>query len=135
MSGFGTYGARAYTSIGVETGVSTSSPHTLILMLYDGALESLRRAQGCMQAQDTAGKTQALSRATRIIDEGLRASLDHKTGANIAAQLDSLYDYMCRRTLHANMENDPAPVEEVAHLLGELREAWAAIAPGSTIAA
>lgn len=52
MSGFGNFGARAYVSVGVETGVSGSSPHALILMLYDGALESLRKAIGCIEAGD-----------------------------------------------------------------------------------
>lgn len=135
MSGFASFGARAYASIGVETGVSTSSPHALILMLYDGALASLRRAQGCIQANDPAGKTQAVSRAARIIDEGLRASLDHKAGGDIAGQLNALYDYMCRRALQASIDNDGAVLEEVAQLLDGLRDAWASIEPKTQAAA
>ncbi|VCU69928.1 Flagellar protein FliS [Pigmentiphaga humi] len=135
MSGFGNFGARAYVSVGVETGVSTSSPHALILMLYDGALESLRKAIGCIDAQDPLGKTQALSRATRIIDEGLRASLDHKAGGDLAGQLNGLYDYIVRRTMQAGIDNDAAPLQESIRLLDELREAWASIEPGDQAAA
>ncbi|GAA4342375.1 flagellar export chaperone FliS [Pigmentiphaga soli] len=135
MSGFATFGARAYASVGVETGVSSSTPHGLVLMLYDGALESLRLARGCLQAGDPIGKTRAVSRATRIIDEGLRCSLDFKAGGDLAGQLDSLYDYMCRRTLHAGIENDAAALEEVIGLLDGLRGAWASIAPAAQVAA
>ena len=135
MSGFGTFGARAYASVGVETSVTTSSPHALILMLYDGALESLRLAGGCIQANDPIGKVKAISRATRIIDEGLRASLDHKAGGELAAQLDSLYDYMCRRTLHGSLQDDPAALNEVAGIIDGLRSSWVAIAPKSQVAA
>ncbi|MDX3904134.1 MAG: flagellar export chaperone FliS [Pigmentiphaga sp.] len=129
MSGFASFGARAYASVGVETGVSTSSPHALILMLYDGALASLRRAKTCLQADDAAGKTQAISRAARIIDEGLRASLDHRAGGDLAGQLDALYGYMCRRTLQAGIDNDGAVLDEIVELLDGLRDAWASIEP------
>lgn len=129
MSGFGNFGAKAYVSVGVETGVSNSSPHALILMLYDGALESLRKGIGCIEAQDPLGKTRALSRAARIIDEGLRASLDHKAGGGLADQLNALYDYMLRRTMQAGIDNDPAPLAENIRLLDELRDAWVSIQP------
>ena len=135
MSGFASFGASAYVSVGVETGVSTSSPHALILMLYDGALAALRRAQGCIESGDAVGKAQAMSRATRIIDEGLRASLDHKAGGEIAGQLDALYDYMFRRALQAGIDNDAAALEEIARLLDGLREAWASIEPKAQVAA
>ncbi|MBN9476653.1 MAG: flagellar export chaperone FliS [Bordetella sp. SCN 67-23] len=135
VSGFGNFGARAYVSVGVETGVSSSSPHALILMLYDGALESLRKAIGCIEANDPLGKTRALSRATRILDEGLRASLDHKAGGDLANQLNALYDYMLRRTMQAGIDNDPAPIMESVRLLDGLREAWASIQADSQVAA
>lgn len=135
MSGFGTFGARAYASVGVETSVTTSSPHALILMLYDGALESLRLAIGCMKAKDPMGKVKAVAKATRIIDEGLRASLDHKSGGDIAGQLDSLYDYMCRRTLQGSIDEDAAPLEEVVGIIDGLRTSWAAIGAKSPASA
>ena len=135
MSGFGNFGARAYTSVGVETGVVASDPHTLVTMLYDGALEALHRATGCIQTEDLAGKTRALSQAGRIIDEGLRASLDHEKGGEIASNLDALYDYMCRRILVGSVENDQAPLSEVINLLDGLREAWISIKPQTTAAA
>ncbi|MEN9397744.1 MAG: flagellar export chaperone FliS, partial [Pseudomonadota bacterium] len=40
--------ANAYRQIGVETGVSSASPHHLVLMLYDGFLESVGRARVAM---------------------------------------------------------------------------------------
>lgn len=115
--------------------MTTSGPHALILMLYDGALESLRVAGGCITAEDPVGKVKAISRATRIIDEGLRASLDHKVGGDLAAQLDSLYDYLCRRTLHGSLQNDTAALDEVVGMIDGLRSSWVAIAPKSRVAA
>ena len=70
---------------------------------------------------------EALSRALSIINEGLKASLDHTQGGRIAGYLADLYDYMSRRLLFANLRNDRTAMLEVAQLLGELRSSWAAI--------
>jgi len=117
--------AKAYARVGLETGVSSADPHQLILMLYDGAMLQVKKAQTHLQARDIAGKGQAASKAIQIIEEGLRASLDRKVGGVIALQLDSLYEYMCHRLLLANMGNDPIGFAEVGQLLSDLRDAWA----------
>jgi len=126
---FGTMkrGVNAYANVGLETGVASASPHKLIIMLYDGALAALLGAKGNMAAGNIAAKGSAISKAITIIDNGLRASLDKEAGAEIAANLDALYDYMSRRLLQANLHNDVTIVEEVHRLLADLREAWVAI--------
>lgn len=122
--------ADAYKKVGVETGVSTASPHQLIVMLYDGALMALSKAIAAFEAEDVAARGASLSKAIEIIDNGLRASLDMKAGdGEMSARLDALYEYMCDRLLHANLRADPAPVKEVMGLLGSLREAWVQIDP------
>jgi len=126
---FGTMkrGVNAYANVGLETGVASASPHKLIIMLYDGAMAALLGAKANMAAGNIAAKGTAISKAITIVDNGLRASLDKDAGGEIAANLDALYDYMSRRLLQANLQNDVAIVEEVHRLLGELREAWVAI--------
>ncbi|QEI07250.1 flagellar export chaperone FliS [Pigmentiphaga aceris] len=129
MQGFGSFGARAYASVGVETKVTSSNPHALVLMLFDGALDSVQRALVCLEEKDIPGKAKAIVRADRIISEGLRASLDPSTGGQLAERLEALYDYMSRRLVVANAGNDPDALLEVQKLLRELRGAWAEISP------
>ena len=119
---------RAYANIGVETGVMAANPHKLILMLYDGALQSVGVAKQAMLDGRTATKGEAISKAMEIIDNGLRASLDLEGGAEIAQRLAALYNYMCERLLHANLHDDPAALDEVRALLLELKGAWEEIA-------
>lgn len=128
MQGFGSFGARAYASVGVETKVTSSNPHALVLMLFDGAIDSTQRAIVCLEENDIPGKAKAIVRADRIISEGLRASLDPSTG-QLAERLEALYDYMSRRLVSANAGNDPAALLEVQKLLRDLRGAWAEISP------
>jgi len=113
----------AYSSVSTHGGVAAADPHRLVLMLMDGALERLAIAQGCMERNDIGGKAQLINRAIQIIGE-LRGSLDMTKGAEIAANLDALYDYMCRRLLQASLKNDVGMVQEVSNLLRELRGAW-----------
>lgn len=120
-------GANAYAKVGVETGVMAASPHKLIVMLYDGALTAVRNGLTHMKAGSIPEKGAAISKAIQIIENGLRASLDREVGGQIAEGLDSLYEYMGRRLLTANLNNQPEVLEEVLRLLTELRDAWNAI--------
>ncbi|MBQ5946367.1 flagellar export chaperone FliS [Massilia sp. ST3] len=126
---FGTMkrGVNAYANVGLETGVAAASPHKLVVMLYDGAMVALLGAINNIKSGNIAAKGNAISKAITIIDNGLRASLDKKAGGDIAENLDSLYDYMSRRLLEANIKNDAAIVTEVHSLMSDLREAWVAI--------
>jgi flagellar protein FliS len=134
---FGTMksGANAYAKVGVETGVLAASPHKLIVMLFEGAMVAVSTAARQMEAGDIAGKGKSISKAITIIENGLRASLDRKAGGEIAANLESLYDYMAARLLLANRDNDAALLEEVNRLLGELKGAWDAIGTPPAVAA
>lgn len=122
-------GVNAYAKVGLETSVSSASPHKLIVMLYDGALVAVLSALTNMKAGNIPAKGTAISKAITIIDNGLRAALDKNAGGEIADGLDALYEYMSARLLQANLNNQPEILEEVQRLLTDLREAWNAIGP------
>ncbi len=123
---FGTtrYGANAYATVGLETGVMAANPHKLIVMLFDGAKVAVSNALRHMQAGEIAAKGKAISQAMAIINDGLHASLDKTAGGDIALNLAALYDYMSQRLVMANIKNDPAMLEEVGGLLEQLRLSW-----------
>ena len=134
MFGTTSRGVNAYAKVGLETGVTSASPHKLIVMLYDGALAAIMTAITQMNAGNVQEKGNAISKAIRIIDDGLKASLDKQVGGEIATNLDALYDYMSRRLLEANIKNDPAILEEVRGLLADLRDTWNQIDGGGAAA-
>lgn len=127
-------GAKAYATVGVETGVAAADPHKLIVMLFEGAMVAVASAIQHMQAGDIPKKGAAISKAISIIDDGLRASLDKKVGGEIALNLDALYEYMSNRLLIANLKNQPTVLEEVYQLLKGLKSAWEAITPNANAA-
>jgi flagellar protein FliS len=113
----------AYQSVAAHGGVAAADPHRLIVMLMDGALERIAQARGCMQFGGAGDKNGLLSSAVAIVDE-LRCSLDLKAGGPIAANLEDLYDYICRQLVKANASNRVAILDEVTQLLNEIRSAW-----------
>jgi flagellar protein FliS len=121
MTGFG---AKAYSKVSAETGARAADAHQLVLMLYDGAVEAARLALGHLQAGRVAQKAAALSKAARIVEEGLKVSLDIRSGGQIAQGLSDLYDFMILRLLQANLRNDAEALGEVIRLLADLRAAW-----------
>lgn len=127
MFGSSPKGANAYAKVGLETGVVAASPHKLIIMLFDGALESVRIAAVHMKAREIEKKGNAISKAIMIVEDGLRASLDKNAGGQIARNLDELYDFIGRRLMVANLTNKTDVLDEVAGLLLDLKGAWEAI--------
>ncbi|YCA13791.1 flagellar export chaperone FliS [Kushneria sp. AK178] len=123
-------GASTYASVGVETGVMSASPHQLIVMLFDGAMAAIFKAKWAMEHNDIAGRGTAISKAIDIIDGGLRASLDMTRGGELAERLSSLYEYMSRSLLKANVSNDKALLEHVETLLSDIAGAWKEIGTG-----
>ena len=120
---------KAYTHVGIETGVDTADSHKLISMLYQGALLAIANAKNAMLRNDIPAKGKATSHAIRIINEGLKASLDKKVGGKLAQDLDALYDYMCLRLAEANLKNDVGMLDEVTGLISEIKSAWDSIQP------
>jgi len=108
---------------------ASNDPHRVIALLLAGAIERTRLAESCLLRNDVVGKINAVRSALDII-EGLQLSLDHAAGGEIAAGLESIYQYCTMRLIEANAKNDMAPLREVATLLGEIESAWAAIADG-----
>jgi flagellar protein FliS len=119
-------GANQYGRVAAQSEMGYASPHRLVQMLMEGALEKLAAAKGFMERKDYAGKSEHITWATTIIN-GLRSSLDIQAGGEIAANLNDLYEYMNRRLIDANVDNDTAILDEVSGLLVEIKSAWDAM--------
>lgn len=115
-------GAMAYTQVNRISGVEGANPHQLVDMLMEGALDKISVAKGLLTRNEIAAKGFAISRAIAILD-GLRNSLDD-AGGELTTNLNDLYDYMQRRLMDANQQNDTQPLDEVTKLLSGLRVSW-----------
>jgi flagellar secretion chaperone FliS len=122
-----------YRQVGTEGSVEDANPHRLIAMLFDGALSRIALAAASMRRGEIEAKGAAITRALEIVG-ALRASLDFNVAGGLPQRLDALYDYVSRRLLHANFENDPKVLDEVAGLLRVIADAWSQVAPSPRVA-
>jgi len=111
-----------------QVATRTASPGQLVLMLYEGAIRFLERAQAGFQLEDPVEYNTTINnnilRAQDIIRE-LDFSLNIAAGGELAQQLRRLYDYFDRVLLEANLRKNPAGISEVIERITVLRDAWA----------
>lgn len=117
---------RQYQKVNGQAQTSEASPHRLVQMLMQGGLDRIAQAKGAMARNDIAQKGILISKVIGIVG-GLREGLDLENHADSLADLDSLYAYMSKRLVEANVQNDPEILNEVARLLITVKEGWDAI--------
>lgn len=117
---------RQYQKVNGVAQTSEASPHRLVQMLMQGGLDRIAQAKGAMARNDIAQRGILIGKAIGIVG-GLREGLDLDNQAEALADLDSLYAYMSRRLVEANVQNDPEILNEVARLLITVKEGWDAI--------
>ena len=121
---YGAKGTQAYAKIEVESAVMSASQQQLVIMLFDGALSALVRARLFLADGNIPAKGLALSKAINIIENGLKIGLDEDSRDELTQNLLSLYAYMVRRLLQANLHKDVSAVEEVEALMRNIADAW-----------
>ena len=119
----------AYREVNASTAVEGASPHKLVSLLYQTLASEIAAARGAIARRDVAEKCRAVSKALRIVEEGLLAPLDLKAGGELAANLDTLYRYLVQRLTLANLNSDDRMLAECASLVDTLRDGWDGIAP------
>ncbi|MDH0729471.1 flagellar export chaperone FliS [Pseudomonas sichuanensis] len=120
---------RQYQKVNSHAQISEATPHRLVQMLMEGGLDRMAQAKGALARGDIAEKGLMLGKAIDIIiglNDGLDAQKSHDPA--YIEQLSSLYAYMTNRLMQANIDNDPAIIDEVAQLLITVKSGWDAIA-------
>ncbi|WP_233004491.1 flagellar export chaperone FliS [Exiguobacterium aurantiacum] len=101
--------------------VTTANPQELTLMLYDGALKFMRLAKLAIEQGNADLKNTNIQKTQAIFQE-MRLTLNKDVA--ISANLDSLYEYLWRRLVDANIKNDTTILDEVLDFTTELRNTW-----------
>ena len=117
-----------------ETQIKTAGQGTLIVMLYDEAIKQIRQAEEAIGDRQAIERTSnSILKAQDIVTE-LSAALDFERGGDLARRLFSIYLYVKRQLLEANIHKQVEPLRAERLLLTELRDSWSEIArrPGDS---
>jgi len=104
-----------------QSSVNTASPGELTLMLYNGCLKFINLAKHAMEQKDIPARNTNILKSQKIVQE-LMVTLN--MDLEVSQNMMSLYDYMHRRLIEANIKNDQAILEEVEGLVVEFRDTW-----------
>jgi flagellar protein FliS len=114
---------KSYRQIATQT----APPGQLVLMLFDGALNSLERALLGFDYTDIGQRNVTIHnnirRAVDIIRE-LNSALDLEAGGQLAETLRNLYSYFERQLNQSNLKKSRRGIDEVLPMLRQLRDAW-----------
>ena len=106
----------------VQDAVSTVTPAKLVTMLYDALARDLQLAEQALIGADLQTAHQRLIHAQEIVLE-LQAGLDPAAWEGGPA-LMSLYSFVYRELIDANVRKDVAKVVSVHETIEPLRQAW-----------
>lgn len=121
---YGSGAVNAYAAIGLETEVMSASPEHLITLLFAGARAAIGQARLHLENGRIAERGQAISKAIRIVSEGLQQSLNMEAGGELATNLNRLYDFTVRSLLKGNLDAQDAPLLAADRVLADLQDAW-----------
>ena len=107
--------------------ILSASPERLILMLYDGALDAMRRAKSGFKLEEVKSRNETISnnliKAQNIFGE-LQRSLRPEKGKEFADRMFGLYAFYSMKLNEANFKKEEAPIDLAIELSSEIRDAW-----------
>ncbi|SHI39062.1 flagellar export chaperone FliS [Lutispora thermophila] len=102
--------------------VNTSTPQELTLMLYNGLVKFLNLGILAIEEKNLQGAHSNIIKAQNIIEEFMcTLNMDYDVSKN----LYSIYEYMNRRLIDANIKKDKEILKEVLDFAKDLRDTWA----------
>src|ERR1700745_3478746 len=113
------YGANQYK----QTAIKTANRGQIVLMLYEGAIQNVKKASMAIEKKDLVTKGVVIGKAHDIINELLN-TLDVGVGGKVAEDLERLYNFMIEQLIKANLENSKEPLQAVQKLLETLLDGW-----------
>lgn len=106
-----------------EAAVAGSSPVRLVILMYEQAVEDLRRAVAAQHRGDIEGRTREINHAILVIGH-LQATLDRDQGGKVAANLDLFYQQLRAALVNAHYKQSAVVLEQQIDHLMLVREAW-----------
>jgi len=119
--------SKAYKNNSIESGVTSSSPVELIILVYERTLENLKL--GKRDIEIGLYGVEYFDNASNLINFGLLAPLDFEKGKEIAINLRNIYAWCLKEIISARLAKSPEKIQKVIEVLTPLYEGWLAIGP------
>lgn len=116
------YTANAYNTYKTNS-VNYASKDQLLLMLVDGGVKFAKIGKQAIIDKDVKKAHENIIKTQNIFYE-LMATLDVSKAGNWGQSLMSVYDFIVRRLIDANIKKDAAIIDEVIPLIENIKDTW-----------
>lgn len=100
-----------------------ATPIELVILLYDSAIDDMRRALAAMQAGDIEGRSNRIAHALLVLQQ-LQGTLDFQRGGVAAHQFEQFYNLVRAKLLEAQMRGSPELMKQQLRTMSEVRDCW-----------
>jgi flagellar secretion chaperone FliS len=107
-----------------ENVVCSATPIELIVILFDTAINDMRRAAAAANSGDREERAEAIRHAMRVLQQ-LQGTLDFEKGGQVARQFEQFYNLVRAKLLEASLHNASEPIQQQIQFMSEVRDCWA----------
>ena len=108
-----------------RTSIMTATREQILLMMYEGAIKSVKLAVKAIEEKNIADKCRHIAKAHDIVLE-LANTIDKRVNPELGERLEGLYDYCGTQLLQANMDSNVQHLDNVLKILTKLYGGWVA---------
>jgi flagellar protein FliS len=106
-----------------DTAVRGATPIELVVVLYDAAIEDMRRALSAMLQSDVEKRGTEISHALLVLQQ-LQGTLDFERGGDAARQFEQFYNLIRAKLLEAQIRGSHDLMQEQIRHMSEVRDCW-----------
>jgi flagellar protein FliS len=106
-----------------DNAVQGAAPIDLVVILYDAAIEDMRRSLTAMKKGEIEARTAAVQHALIILQQ-LQGTLDFERGGSSARQFEQFYNLVRAKLLEAQLRSSPELMQQQIRFMSEVRDCW-----------
>ena len=106
-----------------ESAVRGATPLELVILLYDSAIEDMRRALTAMQKSEIENRSAQIAHALIVLQQ-LQGTLDFERGGSAARQFEQFYNLVRAKLLEAQIRGSSELMRQQIRCMSEVRDSW-----------
>ncbi len=106
-----------------DSAVRGATPIELVIVLYDSAIEDMRRALAAMGASDIETRAAKVSHALMVLQQ-LQGTLDFEQGGSSAKQFEQFYNMVRAKLLESQLRGSSDLMQQQIRYMSEVRDCW-----------
>lgn len=114
---------KAYKKVDIDSSIMSADPHQVIVMMYNGILESVAAAKGAIERKDFDMKSKMITKAINIFN-ALTNALDKESQPEISNNFEVFYNNCVAILNEVSITLEVKGLDDVTSFVKPLRDAW-----------